>query len=74
MGTNQSKEEVIIAQAGNSGGSTAGIEKIGLVRDVIGLVLVVLILCTLLWYWYKRCYQNMKEKARRSVSRSQQLA
>jgi hypothetical protein len=64
MGTNQSKEEVIIAQAGNSGGVTIS------TREAWGIAVLVLAVLTIAAYCVSRCNQVLKRKIRKEIARS----
>lgn len=72
MGGSQSKEEVIISQAGNSGGATAKMYGIGFsLMEIIGIVaagFIVVAVIVYLWYTAKK---SLKRTIRREIQRSQ---
>lgn len=75
MGYNQSKEEkeIIISQAGNSGGTTATTGTVFTLWEVGMAFLVFVVICTLGYMVWKKCRRNMERKIRREVARSHEL-
>lgn len=73
MGYNQSKEEkeVIISQAGNSGGTTSDVQ-FGLkyITEIVVIVFIVVVIGYFLW---RRCEKRMQKKMRREIIRSRDL-
>lgn len=74
MGTNQSREEkeIIVAQAGNSGGVNNGTNSYGFaeVGVVVCIILVMLIIGYVTW---KHCKKSCGRRIRREVERSHEL-
>ncbi len=75
MGKTQSKEEVIIAQSGNSGGVTAdGHNANGIAAmDILKLVSCTLLIVGLVWSCCRRSKKALELKIRREITRSQEL-
>lgn len=73
MGGTQSKEEVIIAQAGNSGGQTNKTEFFSLKTIIEITVIIIAVIITIL-YCYGRCKKGLLKKVRREIRASQDLA
>lgn len=75
MGTNQSRQEkeIIISQAGNSGGTT-GLQQMKLnFWEIVGLLAIIVGL-TILGYCMWRCNKKATRKQiRREITRSQEL-
>lgn len=75
MGAKQSKEEIVIAQAGNSGGSTTsqenakGVSYLELAAVLIGTLLIV----GIAGYCYLRARKNFRATIRREIRKSQEL-
>lgn len=74
MGASKSKEEVIIAQAGNSGGQTnEGQVKSGVgIKEVLEIILAILVLAAICMYFWNQCRKNLKKRIRRELARSQE--
>lgn len=75
MGTNQSKkeEEIIIAQAGNSG-ETTGLQQIKLnIWEILGLLLFLVGLGAVGFFLWRRCRNSTKKQIRREISKSHEL-
>lgn len=78
MGKNQSKdvkEEIIIAQAGNSGGSTTSQSQTNGVSllEVIALLIATVVLLGILGYCFNKIKKNIERKIRLEIRRSQEL-
>lgn len=75
MGYNQSKEnkEIIISQAGNSGGATSGLDKSFTTWEIGYAVIIILILIFVGAYIWRRCMKKLEKRIRLEVSRSQEL-
>lgn len=78
MGKNQSKEvkeEIIIAQAGNSGGSTTTqSQSNGVSRwEVAALLIATIIVLGVLFYCYRKVKKNLEKKIRTEIRRSQEF-
>lgn len=77
MGKTQSKEEVIIAQSGNSGGQTSttsqendkGVSRL----EVFMWIFCTIILAALFVYCCIRIKKGIEKKIRREIRRSQEL-
>lgn len=65
MGTTKSKEEVIIAQAGNSGGVSAGVTYVG---GVMGMIALAILIIGIIVYIVKIVSKRMVKKIRRNLS------
>lgn len=76
MGLKESKEEVIIAQAGNSGGSTTSqeIQRGVSLGEVVALIAVALVLAIVVAYCYLHGKKKLERKIRRGIIRSQEIA
>lgn len=74
MGKTQSKEEVIITQAGNSGGTTAeGNSGHGYsLLEVCGIVTAMLIVAAIIVWCCRRSKKALEKKIRLEVMRSQE--
>lgn len=75
MGSNSSKEEkeVIITQAGNSGGISTNIQgKFSLV-EICVFILVIFMVLVLGYFIWNYCKKRLEKKIRREVTRSQEL-
>lgn len=72
MGKNQSKEEIVIAQAGNSGGQTSDIDKFT-IKNWLEVAVVVLALGVIIAYLYGKCRKRIHKKIRDEIRASQQL-
>jgi hypothetical protein len=72
MGKTQSKEEVIIAQAGNSGGETNGQSGFTTknIMEIVSMLLVLIIIGT---YIYEKCKKKLAKKINRQIRASQEL-
>lgn len=74
MGTTQSKEEVIIAQAGNSGGQTNGVSFNAMgVKEIMEMVMIIICIIIILVYCHGKCKKQLEKKVRREIVRSQEL-
>lgn len=76
MGTNQSKteKEVIIAQAGNSGGAT-GLQGISFnFWEVVGILFTILLIVVIGYYLWRCNRKATRRQIRREISKSQDLA
>lgn len=74
MGTNQfKKEEIVIAQSGNSGGTTAAATGNFSGTTILEMVMLVLGVMIIGYFCYERCKANWEKKIRREIGRSQQL-
>lgn len=75
MGAKQSKEEIVIAQAGNSGGSTTsqenskGVSHLELAAVLIGALLIV----GIAGYCYLQARKKFRATIRREIRKSQEL-
>lgn len=77
MGTTQTRQEkeIVIAQSGNSGGTTASStdgSKYTL-WEVIGVCGTFLILLLVGWFINQRCKRNINKNIRREMNKSQEL-
>jgi len=76
MGTEYSKEEVIIAQAGNSGGLTnnPSIAKAAAwsLKDILGLGVLILAIFVIIYFCWNRYNKFLKQKIRREIALSQE--
>lgn len=74
MGYNQSKQEkeIIVSQAGNSGGVTSESEKFS-TKEVVIMCGVMLAVAVIIYIIVKRCQKSLDRRIRREVSRSQEL-
>lgn len=75
MGTSQSKqeqnkEEIIIAQAGNSGGQTSGILQSVSRQEYLSLAIIILILLGYTLYFYEKLQYRWRKKIKQAVTRS----
>lgn len=70
-GTESKKEEVIIAQAGNSGGQTNGASFS--TKDILFIVVFVIVMLILLSILWERCNRKIDTKIKREVSRSREI-
>lgn len=71
MGKSQSKEEIVIAQAGNSGGQTTS-QGVSL-WEVVILLSVAIFVLIIIAYCYQQIKKNLTRKIRREIIRSQEL-
>lgn len=69
MGKTQSKEEIIIAQAGNSGGVSA-FNGENLHRDVLLVILCLVVLVAGIYYVRRKCKKYVEGKIRAEIARS----
>ena len=69
MGKNQSKEETVIVQSGNSGGTTASVAE-WRVADILTVLLVVVVAVCIFAFCYVRCKKRLERKIREEVIRS----
>lgn len=76
MGGSESKEEVIISQAGNSGGITdeANTNKGCSLLEVIGIVFAGLVIVFILYSGYRIISKRLERKIRREIARSRELS
>lgn len=72
MGNNQAKEEIIIAQAGNSGGTTATASVWNL-TDILVITIFILVLMVIIGFCIKKCKSALETKIRREINRSREL-
>jgi len=74
MGKTQSKEEIIIAQAGNSGGATnEATQGTGWsTKDIMSVIVLVLASVVIGWYIVNRCRTYMMRKMRAEIARSRE--
>lgn len=71
MGQQQTKEEVIIAQAGNSGGVTTGEQKIQFsVYEILGLIAFVAVAIVVILFLCRKFKQMLEKKIRAEIRRS----
>lgn len=73
MGTGYSKDEVIITQAGNSGGVTTGAGKFELselIGVLIGGVFIGLVIMGIVWCICKLGKKKLRAEMRRQITRS----
>jgi hypothetical protein len=73
MGTNQSKEEVIISQAGNSGSTSGGVTKPLSVGEIMGIVAFCLDVVAIILFIAYRVKKSMEQKIRKEIRRGQEL-
>lgn len=79
MGKTQSKEEIIIAQAGNSGGqtSTPSTHGFGSIQDITSIVIIGLLAICFGWCVYKRVtkamIQRIRAELREEIGRSREV-
>lgn len=73
MGGSESKEEVVIAQAGNSGGVSATEEKAHsyTMMEIVGIVAICLFIAGFMMYIWKRVERALQKKIRREIVRTQ---
>lgn len=72
MGGSESKEEVIISQAGNSGGATATKNDTGYsLMEIIGVVVAGFIIVAIGAYLWCTAKKSLKRNIRREIQRSQ---
>lgn len=77
MGARESKEEVIISQAGNSGGVSDDAKASGRgcsLLEVIGIVSAFLIIVLLLYCGYRIIRKRLEIKIRREITKSRDLS
>lgn len=72
MGGKESKEEVIIAQAGNSGGQTNETNKFS-AKTIVEIVFMILAVLIVLFYLYNKCKKHMTKKIQEQIRASQEL-
>lgn len=72
MGSSQSKEEVIISQAGNSGGQTNALQ-FG-IKEVLEIIVVIVCMGVIVGCCYVKCRKWFEKKIRREIIKSQDLA
>lgn len=63
----QAKEEIIIAQSGNSGGQTLGIEQAMTHQNYLLIGLLVLIFLIFIFYLYERRQRRWRQKVQRAA-------
>lgn len=74
MGSSQSKEEVIISQAGNSGSVTNGMfNGVSLGQQILIIVLGGLIVAIIMVFCWFQVKKMLEKKIRREITRSQNL-
>lgn len=77
MGKTWSKEEIVIAQAGNSGGQSLDAENKGhhgySTTEVLAIVAFILAIAILLFLGYRKMKQLIEKKIRMEIRRSQEL-
>lgn len=77
MGENQSKEEIIIAQSGNSGGNTNKAnqnESEGYtLPEILGIVAIVVVLLAGLIYLKNKLKKMIEKKIRKEITMSQEI-
>lgn len=77
MGGRESKEEVIISQAGNSGGVSDDAKANGRgcsLLEVTGIVAAFLIITLLLYCGYRIIRKRLENKIRREIAKSRDLS
>lgn len=74
MGSTQSKEEVIIAQAGNSGGITnkTASSPSWTVKEIAEIVVLIMAIIVIFWFCVIRCKAMLRKKIREEISRSRE--
>ena len=70
MGKTSSKEEVIIAQAGNSGSTAQGETNRLSIRDIIEITFGVIMIAAVIWVLYGKCKKKFEKKIRKELQRS----
>ena len=70
MGKTSSKEEVIIAQAGNSGSNAQGEANRLSMRDTIEITFGVIMIVAVLWVLYGKCKKKFEKKIRKEMQKS----
>lgn len=76
MGGSTSKEEkeVIIAQAGNSGGTSGAVNQVSFSLPEIGLFLfIIMVLAIIIYFVWRRCTKNVNKKISREIAKSREL-
>lgn len=71
MGSSQSKEEVIIAQTGNSG-TTTTISLDWQIKDFLNVAFIILIIFFTIWKLIQCCKKKIEKKIRLEVVRSRE--
>lgn len=73
MGSSQSKEEVIIAQAGNSGGVKNNVESSSWsIKEIAELVVLMMAIIVIFWFCVSRCKATIRKKIREEISKSRE--
>lgn len=70
MGSSQSKEEIIVAQAGNSGGVTGSLVNLSTTQEALLLIIGSFIIVAIIICSYRRGKKAFERKMRREISRS----
>lgn len=73
MGSSQTKEEVIIAQAGNSGGNTVGTGNGSLIKIAIEIAVMIICCIIMMVYCFGKCKKRLEKKIRAEITRSQEI-
>lgn len=73
MGKNQSKEEIIIAQAGNSGGQTTT-TSMGewTFKEILCIGVLILAVLAIMAYMMARCKKQLQQTIRREIALSRE--
>lgn len=77
MGSNSSKEEeVIISQAGNSGGATSNVEKpvVPTHLEITGIAAACILLCIAAYWVYKKFRRSIEKSVQNSIRQAEQVA
>lgn len=72
MGAKNSKEEVIIAQAGNSGGQTND-TNIFSAKTIVEIVFMIVAVLIVVLYLYSKCKKQLNKKIQAQIRASQEL-
>lgn len=72
MGTSQSKEEVIIAQAGNSGGQTNKTDFLS-IQHMVEIAFLVLGVIAIVAYCLRKCKKLLRKSIQEQIRASQEL-
>lgn len=72
MGKNQSKEETVIVQSGNSGGTSATTVSEWRVADIFSVMVFILVALSILLFCMYRCKKGVERRIRREVTRSRE--
>lgn len=69
------REEIVIAQSGNSGGQTNSPQQNGSIssRDILETGVIIVAVAVIILYLYGRCKKKFEKKIRREITASQEL-